>query len=454
VVNMLYMAYDGDDAGKLVGRAVLSDNVQELHNVSERISNGHEVVKSWVEQRGGQIISGGGDEGTFSIPAEALEEIEQLRADYQFATDLTMTVGIGKTLSEAGKSLMVGKFRGKNQAVQYEQGIEQELSQAQEHVASGSGTEEEKKISEAYLGDDCKYCKETEDHSDDCKYCAEHDAAQASNSDCQYCAEADAKAGQATDHDHTGDDCQYCQEAEAREASPDHEHTGDDCQYCQQAEQGALAQGVPNEESQEGTETSQTIPPQESSEASPAPTQEGQEDLETIASQIESDSPETQSEKGIVDQIDPSDINTDDNMESNASRPMETGTPEEMGLEQDQPNFGEVLQQGLDSQADGIQKERVIALVSQALQGFKASKDVLEQSKEQAPELYSAAISMLKAMIEMAKMLGLGGDAQAPAEQAIEQPAPGEENEWHDPFPQHPDHSAAGQGAAALAPQQ
>jgi hypothetical protein len=80
---------------------------------------------------------------------------------------------------------------------------------------------------------------------------------------------------------------------------------------------------------------------------------------------------------------------------------------------------------------------------------------MLEQSREQAPELYGAAIAMLRAMIEMAKMLGLGGDSQAPAEQAAPQEsAPAEQNEWHDPFPQHPDHGAAGQEAAAQSPQQ
>src|SRR4051812_32649944 len=124
MVNQLFMAYDGDDAGKLVGRAVLANDVNGLHEASKRIATGHEVVSLWVENNGGQVISGGGDEGTFSIPAEALAGIEELRADYEFATQLTMTVGVGASLSEAGKSLMAGKFRGKNQVVQYDPSVD------------------------------------------------------------------------------------------------------------------------------------------------------------------------------------------------------------------------------------------------------------------------------------------------------------------------------------------
>src|SRR4051812_22129732 len=124
---MLILAYDGDNAGRLVGRAVLADDPKSLSEVSQRIELGHEIVKRWVQANGGSVISGGGDEGTFQVPHEALEAIEQLRKDYQFATGLTMTVGVGSKLSEAGKSLMVGKFRGKDQVVQYDESVESDI---------------------------------------------------------------------------------------------------------------------------------------------------------------------------------------------------------------------------------------------------------------------------------------------------------------------------------------
>ena len=149
--NIVYMAYDGDNAGRLCGRAILADNPDALHEISDRIQLGHEIVKRWVEGHGGKFISGGGDEGVFSIPAEAIANVEELRSDYHFATNLTATVGIGKTLSEAGKAMLVGKFRGKNTVVQYDNALESEIQQAQERTTQGTASAEEKKISEAYL---------------------------------------------------------------------------------------------------------------------------------------------------------------------------------------------------------------------------------------------------------------------------------------------------------------
>jgi hypothetical protein len=109
-----------------------------------------------------------------------------------------------------------------------------------------------------------------------------------------------------------------------------------------------------------------------------------------------------------------------------------------------------VLEEGLDHSADGIQREKVVQMVSQALTQFKGCKEILESTKMQTPQLYQASIAMLRAMIEMASLLGLGegnGNA-APVqtestlgqEQAALTPPPEEQNdEWHDPFPTHPD---------------
>lgn len=438
MANMLFMAYDGDDAGKLVGRAVLADDVNGLHEISQRIASGHDVVQLWVEQNGGQVISGGGDEGTFQIPQEALQTIEQLRADYQFATQLTATIGVGATLSESGKALMVGKFRGKNQVLQYDPSMDQELATVQANVAAGGGSDEEKKISEAYLQapaaaapaaePHCQYCAETEhEHvDDDCVLCQENAAEQAAPAadDCNYCEETDAaaplaesedahcayceEAEMAAAHDH-GDDCQYCREAESAPAAA----SNPDCQYCQEAAQNA-GPGVPAEAAVDG---------------------------------IVNDDPNTQSERDQMNAIDASSVAAlDPNMEGNVSRPDGydgDAAPTDLGLTEDgaptQPDLSEVLQDGLDSHQDQIQKEKVMNMVGQALQGFKGQKHILERAQQAAPELYSATIMMLKAMIEMGKMLGLQPKEQAQPEQS--EPAPQAQ-------------PAAAQGDAAQAPQQ
>ena len=65
-------------------------------------------------------------------------------------------------------------------------------------------------------------------------------------------------------------------------------------------------------------------------------------------------------------------------------------------------------------------------MVGEALEGFKASKNILERAKTEAPQLYTSSIAMLKAMIEMCKMLGLDQEqAFAQPSGAVEQPEEG-----------------------------
>jgi len=190
------------------------------------------------------------------------------------------------------------------------------------------------------------------------------------------------------------------------------------------------------------------------------------EALKAIAAEIERGGQPTTQE---VDAVDDTALPVSQEAEGNISRPsgFAQNTPQDMGTEgpnpppeptdEEDPDFYSVLEDGLDDHADGIHRERTIQIVSQALTQFKASKNTLENIKMQAPDLYAASISMLKAMIEMASMLGLGpssasaqpqpqqelGAEQAaitPEMAAPEAKPPEEQNdEWHDPFPTHPD---------------
>jgi hypothetical protein len=411
----LIMAYDGDNAGRLVGRAILADDPEALHETSNRIVHGHEIVRDWVSSHGGVIISGGGDEGTFSIPQDALHEIEQLRSDYQYATGLTMTVGVGHSLSEAGKALMAGKFRGKDQVCIYDKSVDQELNQAQNRVASGEGSEEERKLTDAYLDreqegtnmnqseeshEDCPYCAELaqdnvvdEDH---CKYC--HDLQSDSEPHCEYCAEAEQREAQ--DHEHSGDDCEYCKQAE-QGTQYDHDHSGDDCEYCTQAEQDAPM----NQEAQPNVASIENQGPSEDiSDEFVSP--------EDTLAELDQQVPDA----GEADMEVPQD--------ESAQQPGDMGLAEEEVPDQG-PDLSEVLQGGLDAHSDNIKREKVVQMVSQALEGFKACKPIIERAQEQAPQLYDASLAMLKAMIEMAKMLGLADeDQQNPIEEQPQEQQP------------------------------
>lgn len=444
--NQIFIAVDGDSAGQLVGRAVLANDVQGLRDVSERINHGQDVIRDWAMTNGGTMISAGGDEGNVVVPADAFHSIEQLRADYVHAIGLTLTCGVGSTLSEAGKALMVGKLRGKNQICQYDPTVEQEYAQAQQAATDGTATGEGKKLGDSYMKPmnesegshaDCQYCAELstdniqdEDHCQychnpaeedqsvsHCQYCAEseqqnapHDPnAEGHGDDCQYCQEAGAATAGEFQHEHSGDDCVYCQQAEAGSnapaddgSTPNHDHTGDDCQYCAAAQ----APGVQPVDSPDMANTD-------------VPTNNN--DLQAIAQEISATTPDGESPQDVLTSLDgPGDM-PGVQMQDGTSHPddYQQNVPGSMGLAEDTvpdqgPDLGQVLSGGLDAHAENIQREKVVQMVTQALQGFKASKDILERAQQQAPQLYDSSIAMLRAMIEMAKMLGL---APQPAEQ-------------------------------------
>lgn len=517
--GMVFIALDGDGIGKKVGRAVIANDFDELSKVSARIDAAQDFILHWAKQIDGIKISGGGDEATIAIPKEAEKYIESLRKDIEHAFGYTISVGVGKSLSEAGTALLVAKLRGKDRIVHFNEEIKKEIKKAKRRVREHRATQEEYKLSEAYLEkkessmeenkekpdlQDCQYCEQTdgvdadhckychdEDKEEDCKYCNDNELAENSE-DCKYC----------KDNAEDADECSYCKDdaasgpKEPEIAEMDGHAEEQNTKIQSPDSNNASAPAGSAEEKQQYQEMGMNPPaigkpemgdssPSGVGEASPAfggapvETQgeksneekieeEGahsKETLQEIAQQIEKETASGKpEEKEEAKQIDDTEV-VGSEMEGNISRPenYNSNTPGDMGMEQqhvgednqDNPDLGEVLKEGLDSKADDIQKEKVREMVGQALSEFKASKSILEQSQQQSPQLYNASIMMLKAMIEMAKMLGLG--ANTPDIQKD----PKEENEWNNPFPVHPDQGgerkpghAAGQGDAAPAPQQ
>lgn len=530
----LYLSYDGDGCGKKVGRAIIANDEAALHEISAKIDLGHQIVNHWVAEQGGKVISGGGDEGSFKIPEEAEDKVEELRKDHEFATGITISIGIGESLSEAGRSLLAAKFRGKDQIARYSKDVEKDINKARKRVKKGKATQEEYKLAEAYLEkaennmaqeQDCQYCEQTDGvDSDHCKYC--HDADQAENQDdCPYCADSAEGAVEAdcpycAESPENADDCAYCKD-DAASGPKEPEIAAMDDHAAQQntpiqspdsnnssapagsAEEKAQADqmgmnppiiGKPelgNNSSPSGIgeagiamDTAGAPVEPANAEASELDSQSGvipeedahsKEAMIAIAERIEGETVDGKpDDKEVAAQIDDTQV-VGDNTEGNTSRPenFASNIPGDMGLddghasddESGQPDFSSVLKESLDNQADQIKRQKVVQVVGQALQGFKASKGVLEQSRESAPELYAASIAMLRAMIEMADMLGLGSsgseDSAGPIDAQAEEVIGEQGDEWNDPFPTHPDHGgerkpghAAGQGDAADAPQQ
>lgn len=124
----VFIAVNGDDVGHHIGNAIISDNHEELSRLSGSIKNAHQFIDQWVEQMGGKVHVTSGDEGIYSLPEEALSQLEDLRNEYKNMSGTTLTIGVGSTMSEASKALIYGKMNDKNQVVEYEPQIDDYIS--------------------------------------------------------------------------------------------------------------------------------------------------------------------------------------------------------------------------------------------------------------------------------------------------------------------------------------
>ncbi len=261
-----YVSLDGDGIGKLVGRSILANDVDELHKVSARIDAAQDLILHWCEQNDGIKISGGGDEATMAIPSAAIKKLEDLRNSVEKSFNYTISMGVGKSLSEAGTALLVAKLRGKDRVVYFNKKIKEDIKKAKRRVREGRASQEEYKLSEAYLekaenmlcdlhknkvcdlhkSEEGKHAPRTEPNTDDpCPYCADDEDNR--TDDCQYCQDLDAEEnadGTAGMHD-----CPACKEYDA-----ENQTTGgiDDCPYCEDMSlEQANPEGTPSEQGAE-----------------------------------------------------------------------------------------------------------------------------------------------------------------------------------------------------------
>lgn len=473
--KLLYIAIDGDGIGRKVGRAVLENNSDKLHAISARIDAAQNLMMKWAKEHGGKKISGGGDESMMTLPEKNIGELESLRESIENAFDFTVSCGVGKTLSEAGKALLIAKIKGKNRIEFFNKNTESQIKQIKKRAKKGAiKSLEEYKLAEAYLNkaeedeissDNCPYCEQTDGvDTEHCKWCHELEEQQ---QECPYCKgsqENPAHAPQA--YELAEQDCAFCKEKDQKEK--------EDCVFCENkptslvspdsnneiatsdseeemydrmdmnppeikkpgiSEEPPIGMNPPmdnesdDEDLNQNLKNSREIPEEQisienenlndvSKEDLKSEDNHSREVLEAIAEKIKQEETPLRSK---INDIGDEDVDTGSTMEENISRPegFFQSSPGDMGQDganikshnkEDVPNFKELLQEGLDKHAGSVKKEKTIKSVFDALQKFKVAKVVLEQNREQMPELYDASISMLKAMAEMAKLLKEDGD--------------------------------------------
>jgi hypothetical protein len=149
ILDNLYVSLDGDGVGNQVARAEEANDEAILADISNKINAGQTVLIRWAEEFGGKVIESGGDEGLVRVPSTAFEKIGELRQRYFDAVGATATVGVGGTIRESTQARMLGKLRGKDRTVIFDENVPKELRL---RLQMAGDPTEEKKFQEAGLG--------------------------------------------------------------------------------------------------------------------------------------------------------------------------------------------------------------------------------------------------------------------------------------------------------------
>ncbi len=142
----LFVSWDGDKIGRMVGRARLTDDVEKVRRIDQAIGRGNEILRSWTQAVGGSVIEIAGDEGSVQVPATAISDLEALRHNYRTIVGATLSCGIGQKLSESSKALLAAKLRGGDKTVIFDQKVAQEVAEASQKPQDEAG-----KLREEYL---------------------------------------------------------------------------------------------------------------------------------------------------------------------------------------------------------------------------------------------------------------------------------------------------------------
>jgi hypothetical protein len=111
----VFVCWDGDKIGRRVGRAVLANDVGEVRRVDQAINAGNELWKAFALNHGGSVIEMGGDEGRIMVDASWLAEMPQIARNYSNLVGATVSVGVGMSMADSARALVVAKLRGGDQ---------------------------------------------------------------------------------------------------------------------------------------------------------------------------------------------------------------------------------------------------------------------------------------------------------------------------------------------------
>jgi hypothetical protein len=125
----LYISGDADNLGNEVARIEAMDDEAGIREIGERINSGQELFKQWIERMGGEVIEQGGDEFLGKIADLDAKKLEAFRSAYAKLVGTTLTLGVGRKISEATRARFYGKLTGKDRLVYWNESVDAGLKE-------------------------------------------------------------------------------------------------------------------------------------------------------------------------------------------------------------------------------------------------------------------------------------------------------------------------------------
>lgn len=371
----MYLVVNGDNVGEQLSDIIVNDDVQGFEQTSNKFNQARQAIDEMVQQAGGRVVVSNADEAVYELPESDYSQLaDQIMQSYKEAAGTSVTIGSGPSLSQAYKALNDGKEAGKDQYMPYSDNDQQENDEDVDFQGD-TGEEQAPDMQEEYLDSNIDDSEDSEqlvpDNTTEDEMQEDVDGIdQDSNTD------QDPEFGQDFDDDQTQD----TENADFEES----EFQDDDSDFTDIDEEGE----------------------HEDIHSLLASHMADDEDMEYSDEQSEDDIPFLQDhEIGGDEDSSPEMMEDDQEMgDEMAQDPMQDETPQD-----DAP------------QTDDELKQRIMM----SLQQFKENKGAIEQAKQTDPEAYQSMISMLQAMIAMAKQLGVSVDEQPDMQDdQMVQPAP------------------------------
>lgn len=124
----IFVAWTVDHLDGLTATALMSENIEELRQISHSVKRGADAVKSWAMAVGGSPILDLGHTGSVQVPTDRMTELPAIAKKFEDICEATLSIGVGMSLSEAYTAMKFSMQKGGDRISLYHIEMEDSLN--------------------------------------------------------------------------------------------------------------------------------------------------------------------------------------------------------------------------------------------------------------------------------------------------------------------------------------